>query len=170
MKFYFMKIIKYIPLLFLIFFGIVCKEQDVVREPAATDSALNEKITSVNYCFIEKVDSVITLDVIEFFTGNEASKAFKYDNPNLSSDENTSFYIRNTEKKILSFPFSDTLLIKMQTLSNDEEGNFVINEEISLMQLRSLFTQSKYKHYKNIPFKVTLNKSVITGIEEQYIP
>lgn len=151
----------------LIFLNLACKEPPPQLQ---TDKESPLPVNSVSFCYIIKVDSLVTVDFIEFFTGSEADKAFKNDNPAVSGEENSSFYIRNNENSLTAFHLSDSTMILMQTFSNDEAGNFRFNEKISATQLKNVFKETKYNHYKNIPFKITIVNSIITQIEEQYIP
>ncbi|MHC1739410.1 MAG: hypothetical protein AB9882_15495 [Ignavibacteriaceae bacterium] len=154
----------------LLLLSLACNEPAPEKKTANESPAADTQVNLVSFCYIVKVDSLVTVDFIEFFTGNDADKAFKNDNPALSGDDNSSFYIRNNENSLTAFHLSDTTLIMMQTFSNDEEGNYRFNEKISSGQLKNIFKGTKYKHYKNIPFKITIVNSVITKIEEQYIP
>lgn len=161
---------KIITLLAMALLINACNNKEEVKNPKPKPEAPLPTVSFVKHAFILSVDSVITFDTIEFFTGKDAGKAYLTDNASADTDDIPSFYISNPEKDINSFSLSDSVVIRMQTFSNDEEGNFRFDEAVSLKTLRQIFSDSRYKHFRNVPFRITIKDSRITEIIEQYIP
>jgi hypothetical protein len=76
------------------------------------------------------------------------------------------FYIRNQNTQLRTFPIANNVQIKLQTYNN--QGN---NYVVSPATFINIFNTATGEYpAKKLPYWITLNNGVVTGITEQYVP
>jgi hypothetical protein len=108
----------------------------------------------------------LTFDVIQFLTGEEATKAFQRDHPGVEGPPN-GYYILNVNSRLRTLPVRRDVPVEVQWLG-DNPGP----ETITFEQLPDYFTkdliEDNYLWYD--PFWLTVRAGHIDAIAEQFIP
>ena len=118
-----------------------------------------------HYAYLKSLDTAkltLTLDVVQFLTGEEAEKAAQED-----GQEAYDYYIRNQNKKLRTLPVGPKVRVVVNTLTASETGSSSKDTEITLAKLKSYFDKGEAQ--KRV-FYVTLTGGVVTKINEQYLP
>lgn len=170
---------RYSPLvLTLIIFMIVSCNSEQKQEVVEIKSKSLPKPILVDsfYCYAKGIlfewnNIKFQFDKVEFLKSDMAKKAMVEDGL-ISNNEMppNDFYLRNKDEEIETALIDSNIVIIMQTHSYDADGNFKINERISLDELRILLSPNYERNYINYPFEIKLENSKITQITEKYIP
>ena len=147
-----------------------CSDQNNKTELEKIESTDTLKIYAyIHFVNNEQEVARAALDEIDFYSGNTSEMEMNeiIDKENMIIGNG--FYIKNPEIDTTLYSVSNNVEIKMQTLSYDEFGNFMKDEEISLKRFVEIFNDSQLQHYKNIPFEVTIINNRIKSITEKYI-
>jgi hypothetical protein len=118
-----------------------------------------------HYAYLKTFDTAklqLTLDVVQFLTGEEAEKAAQED-----GQEAFDYYVRNQNKKLRTLTVSAGAKVVVNTLTASETGSSSKDKEITLAKLKSYFDKGQAQQRV---FYVTLSKGVIVKINEQYLP
>ena len=112
----------------------------------------------------------ISVDTIQYYTGDEAQKQFELDNDLTEAGFDNTFYIRNRKEEYADMKVSDKVEIITQTFSFDESGMFEINKKITLDELMSYLKSDELDRFRYIPFELVLQNDRVIKIKEIYIP
>lgn len=112
--------------------------------------------------------STITVDVIQFLTGEDAVAAHAEDHPDEPEGPASEYYIRNVNPRLRTLPVASDVAVTVLWLDSDIE-----TENITFDELPAYFTtnpgpESKYEWL--LPFWLTVRDGQVTAIEEQYLP
>ena len=117
-------------------------------------------------------NTAIDFDDASWFTGAAAEDAAI--RAGLCDDETrdecvpNGFFIENTEAKTERIAVAPNAKVSMQTWKMEETGE-VAPREISLGDFAALINDPA-AHWQKLPYRITVDKNVVTGIEEVYIP
>ena len=104
-----------------------------------------------------------TIDVIQILSGQEATDAFKRDNPG-ESDLPNDYYIVNANKKLRTGTITPEATVKLVKLAQDS------NADLNDATLEEMDAYLKTVDRLTVPFWFTVAGGRITAIEEQYLP
>jgi hypothetical protein len=126
------------------------------------------KTVFINKIILEDENSFALVDTIQFFSGEEAVKAYRDDN-NSEIDEAT-FYMRNLEVENIKYELIDDLKILVKTF--DYQKQDIPDKEIQgkLKMFSMLFKNDTEDYYTRLPFKLYFTDGIVSKIEEIYIP
>ena len=127
----------------------------------------------INDVLNEGSANYLIIDTVEWFSGDDAVKAFNMDKKEGKSKTNETpngYYIRNVKIDSLKFKISDTANVVMQTLSYNQFGNFNFNERIQVSKFISLLNDKEYQRFKFKLYKFHILDNEIVSIKERYIP
>ena len=116
--------------------------------------------------YIKTVDPggrTITFDLIQFFTGDAATRAAAEDGE--ESPPPNDYYIRNVNSRLRTLPVQDGAPITVNVLAAQETGSSTKNVPVTLDKLASYFPNSGTP-----PFWITVAQGQVTRIEQQYLP
>lgn len=160
----------------ILFLFYSCGSNNNNNVPAIESTESKTVVEDSFYCYSKGLTSINSIhsfkfDKVEFLTGEDAGKAMIEDG-RISNSETlpNNFYIRNSDTLIESMPVDDSVTILMQTLSNDENGNFNWNEKIGLNNFIKLFDKTALRNFTGYPFFIKTKNNKIVFIKEQYIP
>jgi hypothetical protein len=115
---------------------------------------------------IRRVDTVrrrLTVDVIQFFIGEEAATAAREDHAPEVPPPND-IWIRNVNTRLRTLPLEPTATIIVNVHGADRTGSTVEDIQISLAQL------ARVERLGDGVFWLTLAKGRVTRVAEQYLP
>lgn len=118
-----------------------------------------------HYAYLKGLDTTkltLTVDVVQFLTGEEAEKAAAED-----GEEAYDYYIRNQNPQLRTLTLASNVTVVVNTLTAEETGSSSKDTTITLAKLRSYFDKGEAQ--KRV-FYVTLSGSRIVKINEQYLP
>jgi hypothetical protein len=104
----------------------------------------------------------ITIDVVQFLTGEEARQAAEEDD-----QEAYDYYIRNQNDRQRTLTVAPDMTVVVNTLSADETGSSTKDHPITVEKLRAYFTEGKTS---GALFYLALTHGVVTSVREQYLP
>jgi hypothetical protein len=116
--------------------------------------------------YIKTVDPggrTIAFDLIQFFTGDPATRAAAEDGE--ESPPPNDYYIRNVNSRLRTLPVQDGAPITVNVLAAQETGSSTKNVPVTLDKLASYFPNSGTP-----PFWITVAQGQVTRIEQQYLP
>ncbi|HEX8004054.1 MAG TPA: hypothetical protein VF519_15300 [Mycobacteriales bacterium] len=135
-----------------------------VARPAATPLPTDLK-DGRHYAYLKSLDTkklTLTLDVIQFLTGEEAEKAAQED-----GEEAYDYYIRNQNTRLRTLTVAANVRVVVNTLTAEETGSSTKDTEITLAKLASYFAKGEAQRRV---FYVTLSGARVVRINEQYLP
>lgn len=142
--------------------------------PAKIEKFTGEKYALVDSVFLKEGREYISLHFLEYKIKSVNKRSAKIDEKFPDSvniiETPEGFYISVKSKKHEDFTFGDKPQVTMQTLSHNQSGNYIFNEEIDLQKFIRLLSDKNAARYKRIPFKFTLIENVIMSVKEQYLP
>ncbi len=127
----------------------------------------------INGVFNKNGSNYMSIDTVEWLSGEAAIKAFNMDKKagkNLVSTIANGYYIRNIKTDSLKFKISDTAKVVMQTLSYNKTGNYNFNEDIHISKFLKLLNNKEYRRFRFKLYKFQIVNNEITSIEEIYLP
>jgi len=116
--------------------------------------------------YLKTVDSdrqTITFDLIQFFTGEAATKAAAEDGK--ESPPPNDYYIRNVNPRLRTLPVVADAPITVNVLAAQSTGSSTKDVSVTLAKLASYFPNSGTP-----PFWITVEQGQVTRIAQQYLP
>jgi hypothetical protein len=116
--------------------------------------------------YLKTVDpdrQTITFDLIQFFTGDAATKAAAEDNE--ESPPPNDYYIRNVNPRLRTLPVAADAPITVNVLAAQTTGSATKDVSVTLAKLASYFPNSGTP-----PFWLVVEQGQVTRIAQQYLP
>jgi len=116
--------------------------------------------------YLKTVDAdrwMITFDLIQFFTGEAATKAAAEDNK--ESPPANDYYIRNVNPRLRTLPVAADAPITVNVLAAQTTGSSTKDVSVTLEKLAGYFPNSGTP-----PFWITVAQGQVTRIAQQYLP
>jgi hypothetical protein len=116
--------------------------------------------------YLKTVDpdqQMITFDLIQFFTGEAATKAAAEDGE--ESPPPNDYYIRNVNSRLRTLPVRSDTPITVNVLAAQSTGSSTKDVSVSLAKLASYFPNSG-----TAPFWITVAQGQVTKITQQFLP
>jgi hypothetical protein len=105
----------------------------------------------------------ITFDLIQFFTGEAATKAAAEDGE--ESPPPNDYYIRNVNSRLRTLPVRSDAPITVNVLAAQSTGSSTKDVSVTLDELASYFPNSG-----TAPFWITVEQGQATKIAQQFLP
>ena len=105
----------------------------------------------------------ITFDLLQFFSGDAATKAAAEDGK--ESPPPNDYYIRNVNSRLRTLPVVADAPITANTLTAQSSGSATKNVPLTLEELAGYFPASGAD-----PFWITVDGGQVTSIAQQYLP
>jgi hypothetical protein len=105
----------------------------------------------------------ITFDLIQFFTGEAATKAAAEDGE--ESPPPNDYYIRNVNSRLRTLPVRSDAPITVNVLAAPSTGSSTKDVSVTLDELASYFPNSG-----TAPFWITVEQGQVTKIAQQFLP
>ena len=105
----------------------------------------------------------ITFDLIQFFTGEAATKAAADDGE--ESPPPNDYYIRNVNPRLRTLPVRSDAPITVNVLAAQSTGSSTKDVSVTLDELASYFPNSG-----TAPFWITVEQGQVTKIAQQFLP
>lgn len=118
-----------------------------------------------HYALLQALDTtkrVLTVDVVQFLTGEEAEKAARED-----GEEAFDYYVRNQNPKLRDLTFAARMTIVTNTITAEESGSSSKDVTITLAELASYVKNGRAK---GALFWFDLKGGVVVRLHEQYTP
>jgi hypothetical protein len=116
--------------------------------------------------YLKTVDSngrTVTFDLIQFFTGDAATRAAAEDGE--ESPPPNDYYIRNVNSRLRTLPVQDGAPITVNVLAAQETGSSTKDVPVTLAKLAGYFPNSGTP-----PFWITVAQGQVTRMAQQYLP
>jgi hypothetical protein len=116
--------------------------------------------------YVKTVDPdrpTITFDLIQFFTGEAATKAAAEDGE--ESPPPNDYYIRNVNSRLRTLPVASDAPITVNVLAAQSTGNSAKDVSVTLDELAGYFPNSG-----TAPFWITVEQGQVTKIAQQFLP
>jgi hypothetical protein len=116
--------------------------------------------------YLKRVDPdgrTITFDLIQFFTGDAATKAAAEDGE--ESPPPNDYYIRNVNPRLRTLPVAADAPITVNVLAAQSTGSATKDVSVTLAKLASYFPNSGTP-----PFWIMVEQGQVTRIAQQYLP
>jgi hypothetical protein len=105
----------------------------------------------------------ITFDLIQFFTGEAATKAAAEDGE--ESPPPNDYYIRNVNSRLRTLPVRDDAPITVNVLAAQSTGSSTKDVPVTLAKLASYFPNPGTP-----PFWITVEQGQVTKVAQQFLP
>jgi hypothetical protein len=105
----------------------------------------------------------ITFDLIQFFTGEAATKAAAEDGE--ESPPPNDYYIRNVNSRLRTLPVRSDAPITVNVLAAQSTGSSTKDVSVTLDELAGYFPNSG-----TAPFWITVEQDQVTKIAQQFLP
>ena len=105
----------------------------------------------------------VTFDLIQFFTGDAATRAAAEDGE--ESPPPNDYYIRNVNSRLRTLPVQDGAPITVNVLAAQETGSSTKDVPVTLAKLAGYFPNSGTS-----PFWITVAQGQVTRMAQQYLP
>jgi hypothetical protein len=105
----------------------------------------------------------ITFDLIQFFSGDAATKAAAEDGEQSPPDND--YYIRNVNSRLRTLPVAADAPITANTLTAQSSGSATKNVSLTLDELAGYFPTRGAD-----PFWITVDQGQVTKMAQQYLP
>jgi hypothetical protein len=105
----------------------------------------------------------ITFDLIQFFTGEAATKAAAEDGA--ESPPPNDYYIRNVNSRLRTLPVRSDAPITVNVLGAQSSGSSTKDVSVTLDELAGYFPNSG-----TAPFWITVEQGQVTKIAQQFLP
>ena len=105
----------------------------------------------------------ITFDLIQFFTGEAATKAAAEDGE--ESPPPNDYYIRNVNSRLRTLPVRSDAPITVNVLAAQSTGSSTKDVSVTVDELASYFPNSG-----TAPFWITVEQGQVTKIAQQFLP
>jgi hypothetical protein len=116
--------------------------------------------------YLKTVDpdqQTITFDLIQFFTGEAATKAAAEDGE--ESPPPNDYYIRNVNPRLRTLPVRDDAPITVNVLAAQSTGSSTKDVSVTLAKLASYFPNPGTP-----PFWITVEQGQVTKVAQQFLP
>jgi hypothetical protein len=116
--------------------------------------------------YLKTVDpdqQTITFDLIQFFTGEAATKAAAEDGE--ESPPPNDYYIRNVNPRLRTLPVGTDAPITVNVLAAGSTGSSTKDVSVTLAELANYFPNSG-----TAPFWITVEQGQVTKIAQQFLP
>jgi hypothetical protein len=116
--------------------------------------------------YLKKVDpdrQTITFDLIQFYTGDAATKAALEDHK--ESPPPNDYYIRNVNPRLRTLPVRVDAPITVNVLAAEATGSATKDVPVTLAKLASYFPNTGTP-----PFWITVDQGQVTKIAQQFLP
>ena len=116
--------------------------------------------------YLKTVDpgqQTITFDLIQFFTGEAATKAAAEDGE--ESPPPNDYYIRNVNPRLRTLPVAPGAPITVNVLAAQSTGNATKDVSVTMAELASYFPNSG-----TAPFWITVDQGQVTRMAQQFLP
>jgi hypothetical protein len=116
--------------------------------------------------YIKTVDPgqrTVTFDLIQFFTGDAATKAAAEDNE--ESPPPNDYYIRNVNPRLRTLPVAPDAPITVNVLAAQSTGSSTKDVSVTLAELAGYFPNSGTP-----PFWITVDGGQVTKMAQQFLP
>jgi len=136
----------------------------VTDSPSAAPSDSSVLTNGKHPAYLSQVDvanGIVTIDVVQFFTGSAAAEAAKQDGAAEVPPPND-YWIRNANKLLRTLSVADAT-ITVNTLAGETSGNSAKDVTVNLTQLAGY-------NLANHLFWVTVEDGTVTRIAEQFLP
>ncbi len=136
--------------------------------PSSTTSATSSQAVLADGrhpAYLTDVDAAhrrITVDVVQFFTGEAASRAAEQDGADEVPPPND-YWIRNVSKRLRTLPIAADARITTNVLTDDVTGSATQDHAVTLADLDEL-------PYPDHLFWVTVREGTVTRLAEQFLP
>jgi hypothetical protein len=136
---------------------------------AATPTTASEPVVLADGrhpVYLKTVDPgqrTITFDLIQFFTGEAATKAAAEDGE--ESPPPNDYYIRNVNPRLRTLPVAADATITVNVLAAGSTGSSTKDVSVTLAKLATYFPNSGTS-----PFWITVAQGQVTKIAQQYLP
>ena len=140
----------------------VAQETTAPPKPTALATDLKD---GRHYAYLKSMDTAkltLTLDVVQFLTGEEAEKAAQED-----GEEAYDYYVRNQNTRLRTLTVAPNAAVVVNTLTAEETGSSTKDTAITLGKLKEYFTSGEAQQRL---FYVTLAGGRVVKINEQYLP
>jgi hypothetical protein len=117
------------------------------------------------YAYVKALDpakATVTIDVVQFLTGEAAQKAAQED-----GKEAFDFYVRNQQTRLRTLTFSTEASIVTNTLTAGKTGSSSKDTTITLAEFQQYFAKGESQRRL---FYLTLKQGVVVAFHEQYLP
>jgi hypothetical protein len=137
--------------------------------PTAATSTTSEPVVLADGrhpVYLKTVDPdrpTITFDLIQFFTGEAATKAAAEDGE--ESPPPNDYYIRNVNSRLRTLPVRSDASITVNVLAAQSTGSSTKDVSVTLDELASYFPNSG-----TAPFWITVEQGQVTKIAQQFLP
>jgi hypothetical protein len=116
--------------------------------------------------YLKSVDpdrQTITFDLVQFYTGEDATKAAAEDNK--ESPPPNDYYIRNVNPRLRTLPVRSDAPITVNVLAAGSTGSSTKDVSVTLVKLASYFPNSG-----TAPFWINVAQGQVTKITQQFLP
>ncbi len=127
-------------------------------DPTLADGRHAVYVTAVNVASRQ-----LTVDVIQFFTGDAAAVAAKEDGADEVPPPND-YWIRNTSKRLRTLPLATDARITVNVLAAEESGSATRDVPVSVAKLAG------YSDLTGHVFWLTARSDTISSLAEQFLP
>jgi hypothetical protein len=123
--------------------------------------------------FLHAIDvdaGTLTVDVVQFLTGQAAADAYRRDHPEDPDGPPNDYYIVNENPRLRTLTVAGSLHVRLVRL---EETGTADLEDATWLELPGYFAPWQEHDLDGLhpnPFWVTLVEGLIVGLEEQYLP
>jgi hypothetical protein len=131
-------------------------------EPTAGAAALTDGRYPAHLTAVNVSDRTITFDVVQFLTGDDATKAAQEDGAEAPPPND--YYIRNTNPALRTLPIPMDSVITVNTLEAETSGDSSKDVTVTLEQLAG------YANLADYTFWITVKDGVIGALAEQFLP
>ncbi|RCX16715.1 hypothetical protein DFP94_11162 [Fontibacillus phaseoli] len=116
----------------------------------------------------------ITVDPIQWYTGEEAEAVFAKLEPDAGIDgPPDGYYIVNEDERLEHYPVAKNTQVLMQIYDRTgivEDAEISWNEPVTLEKLASLLRYADVFDVSLFPYHLTIENGQVTGIVQQYVP
>jgi ABC-type Fe3+-hydroxamate transport system substrate-binding protein len=116
---------------------------------------------SVFVLSVDPTAHTIHVDPMEFLTGQAAVTAFHKTNPNATGGPDNDYYIENPVKNDVEMPLEADAVVKVV-----QAGGSVHTNPVAVPQS----TLASYPALPDHPFWITIQRGVVTEVDEQFVP
>jgi ABC-type Fe3+-hydroxamate transport system substrate-binding protein len=129
--------------------------------PSPSTTIATTRKESVFVLAVDPTAHTIHVDPMEFLTGKAAIAAFRKTNPNATGGPDNDYYIENPTKDDIEMPLEADAVVKVV-----QAGGSVHTVPVAVPQ-RIL---ASYPALPEHPFWITIQRGVVTEVDEQFVP
>jgi guanyl-specific ribonuclease Sa len=130
-------------------------------KPSPSTTIATTRKESVFVLAVDPTAHTIHVDPMEFLTGSAAAAAFHKANPNATGGPDNDYYIVNTTKDDVEMPLEADAVVKVV-----QAGGTVHTDPVAVPQSKL----ASYPALPNHPFWITIQRGVVTEVDEQFVP